>query len=239
MPSLMIESPQQLHQAAGAWGSMYSVQEPVKPRHVFVLAPAAKKPATYGIRRRNLETCTEAIGCETGAVDTILAGSDGDVEAEYCAEGKGRVREHDEVMARRARWSERRDRARPLPPPLTTLARGAGRVRMVHERRGGRLEVYAVSTPGVLEAERSGGRLRLRLLPLPCGADTAAAACCPQERQGPEAKETKQAEDEYGFSNKYVPGGRCVDSDDGTAASSGSWSCVSTHAYSRTLQVAL
>jgi hypothetical protein len=234
MPSLVIESPQEL-QAAGAWSSMYSVQEPVKPRHVFVPAPAAKKSA-YGVRRRNLDTCTEALGCETGAVDTIPAGSD--VEAEYCAERKGRVRE-DEAMARRARWSERRDRARPLPPPLTTLARGAGRVRMVHERRGGRLEVYAVSTPGVLEAERSGGRLRLRLLPLPCGADTAAAACCPQERQGPEAKETKQAEDEYGFSNKYVPGGRCVDSDDGTAASSGSWSCVSTHAYSSTLQVAL
>ncbi|KAK3138878.1 hypothetical protein QOZ80_5AG0374610 [Eleusine coracana subsp. coracana] len=233
MPSLMIESPLQ-HQATDAWGSMYSdsVQEPVKPRHTLIPAAAAKKPAYGGVRRRrNLETCTEALGCETGAVDTTaLPGNGldvGIVDEVECAERKRRTRTREEdhedeeaMMAGRThRSSERR---RPLPPPLTTLAQGAGRVRMVHERRDGRLELYAVRMPGVLEAERSGGRLRMRLLP-PLAGNAAAA----QERQEePEAEEevkeaeeeVKEAEEEeYGFS-KYVRGGRCVEPEDGAAA---------------------
>lgn len=229
MPSLMmIESPLH-HQATGAWGSLYSAQEPVKPRPVLVPAAPAKKPAYGGVRRRrNLETCTEALGCETGAVDPAApagTGFDGDaiVEAE-CAERKRRAREENEEEAMAAgRMRRSSERRRPLPPPLTTLARGAGRVRMVHERHDGRLEVYAVRTPGVLEAERSGGRLRMHLLPRPChdAGNAAAAACC---RQEPEAKaeEVKEAdreeeEEEYGFS-AYVRGGRCVEPEGGAAA---------------------
>jgi hypothetical protein len=202
MPSLMIESPLQL-QAAGAWGSLYSVQEPVKPRHTSIPSPAAapKKPAYGVIRRKNLETCTEALGCETGAVDTASAGNG----------SLGALEQQEEAMAGRVRRSERHARARPLPPPLTTL--GASRVRMVHERRDGRLEMYAVRTLGALEAERCGGRLRMRLRPLPCrGAGNLAD---PRERQGP--KETKEGEEDYGFS-MYLRGGWCVEPEDGTAA---------------------
>ncbi|KAK3135649.1 hypothetical protein QOZ80_5BG0421690 [Eleusine coracana subsp. coracana] len=230
MPSLMLESPLQ-HQATGAWGSLCSAQEPVKPRHMLIPAAPAKKPAYGGVRRkRNLETCTEALGCETGAVDTTaLPGNGLDVgivdEVVECAERKRRTREEDDdeeeeeeeaMMAgrMRRRSSERR---RPLPPPLTTLAQGASRVRMVRERRDGRLEVYAVRTPGVLEAERSGGRLRMRLLPL-----AGSAAAAHERPEEPEAnEEVKEAEEEeeeeYGFS-KYVRGGRCVEPEDGAAA---------------------
>jgi hypothetical protein len=98
--------------------------------------------------------------------------------------------------------------------------------------------VYAVRTPGALEAERSGGRLRMRLPPLPCrGAGNLAG---PREQQGPKAvKETKEGEEEYGFS-KYVRGGRCVEPEDG-AAGRGTWSCTctSSRAYSRTQTVTL
>jgi hypothetical protein len=225
MPSLL-DSPPQIP-AAGAWGSLYAVQEPVKSRHVMA-APAAavaKKPAYCGIRKKNLETCTEALGCETGAVDATLIvcaadkGYAAEAEAAECAARKRRAREEEaaEEMEERAR--------RPLPPPLTTLAHGASRVRMVHERRDGRLAVYAVRTPGV-EAERSGGRLRMRLLPLPlpllpCGAGNAtAAAYHGQESPEAEAKEEEvkeAAEEEYGVA-KYVRGGRCVEPEDGAAA---------------------
>ncbi|XP_062230338.1 protein FANTASTIC FOUR 2-like [Phragmites australis] len=217
------DSPPQLP-GAGAWGSLYDVQEPVKP-HQVVLVPAAAtfKKTTYGGRKKNLETCTEALGCETGAVDAIPAGNVADggdacVEAE-CAERKRPAREEEEeAMEGRARRSGRR----PLPPPLTTLARGASRVRMVHERRDGRLEVYAVRTPGVVEAERSGGRLRMRLLPLPCDAVNAAAARRRQEPQEPEAekekaKEAEEEEAQYGVA-MYVRGGRCVEREGGAAA---------------------
>jgi len=210
MPSLP-DSPPQVP-AAGAWGSLYAVQEPVmKPRHQMTAAPAAAaaKPAYGGLRRRNLETCTEALGCETGAVDAAPpagnAGDRGHAEAAAeCAERKRRAREEEEELEERAR--------RPLPPPLTTLAHGASRVRMVHERRDGRLAVYAVRTPGV-EAERSGGRLRMRLL-LPCSADNAAtAAACPRE----EPRQAETDEEEYGVA-KYVRGGRCVDPEVAAAA---------------------
>ncbi|CAN6342160.1 unnamed protein product [Urochloa humidicola] len=211
MPSLL-DSPPQVP-ATGGWGSLYSAhaQDPLKPRHV--MAAAAKKPAYGGGRKKNLETCTEALGCETGAVDTTPA----EAEAAECAERKRRAREEAE-MEQRAR--------RPLPPPLTTLAHGGGsRVRMVHERRDGRLSVYAVRTPGV-EAERSGGRLRMRLLPLhPCiGAGNAAAAACHQESQEAEAKEeekdVKEAEEEENGVAKYVRGGRCVEPEGVAAAAS-------------------
>jgi len=218
MPSLLDSPPQA--PAAGAWGSLYAVQEPAKPRHVMAApAAAATKPAYGGLRRRNLETCTEALGCENGAVDAAPAGNVADKghaeAAAECAERKRRAREEEEETEERAR--------RPLPPPLTTLAHGASRVRMVHERRDGRLAVYAVRTPGV-EAERSGGRLRMRLL-LPCSADNpAAAAACPREepRQAEaddgEEEEVKGAgKEEYGVA-KYVRGGRCVELEVAAAA---------------------
>ncbi|KAF8719877.1 hypothetical protein HU200_024638 [Digitaria exilis] len=218
MPSLL-DSPPQIPAAGGAWGSLYgAVQEPAKqPRHVAV-APAAaavvaKKPAAAygGMRKKNLEMCTEALGCETGAVDAgnVVAGKgDGEVEAAHAAERKRRAREEAEEMEKRAR--------RPLPPPLTTLAHGgASRVRMVHERRDGRLAVYAVRA-AVVEAERSGGRLRMRLLPLPLLPCIAAAASQQEAREAEAEKE--EADEEHDGVAKYVRGGRCMEVTEDAAA---------------------
>ncbi|KAL6843769.1 hypothetical protein ACP4OV_026340 [Aristida adscensionis] len=215
MPSLLDSAPQLPAAGAGGWASLYAVQEPVEPRHLLVPAAAAAKRPACGGRRKNLETCTEALGCETGGVDASPAGDavGGGEEAE-CAERKRRPRKEaeEEEMKKQGRAARRRS----LPPPLTTLARGAGRVRMVHERRDGRLAVYAVRAPG-LEAERSGGRLRMRLLPLPARvAGNAAAAACRREEAGePEAGE----EGEHGGVTMYVVrGGRCVEPEGGAAA---------------------
>jgi len=225
MPSLLDSpSPPQIP-AAGAWGSLYyAVQEPVKPRHVTAVVPAAavaKKPAYGGGRKKNLETCTEALGCETGAVDAAPAcngaddkGDGGEVEEAECAERKRRALEEEMEMEGRARQSSAR---RPLPPPLTTLARGASRVRMVHERRDGRLAVYAVRTPGV-EAERSGGRLRMRLISLPSASGS--TACRRQEPRDAEAKEEvveAKVEEEECHYQMYVRG-RCVEAEGAAAA---------------------
>ena len=116
-------------------------------------------------------------------------------------------------MEGRARRSSAR---RPLPPPLTTLARGASRVRMVHERRDGRLAVYAVRTPGV-EAERSGGRLRMRFISHPSGS---IAVCRRQEPRDAEAKEEvveAKVEEEECHYQMYVRG-RCVEAEGAAAA---------------------
>jgi hypothetical protein len=214
MPSLL-DAPPQLPSTCG-WGTLYPVEETAnKPRHLLIApaAAAAKKPAAYssGGKKRNLETCTEALGCETGGVDCC------DVEAEN-AERTRRSGETDEemVIAEESAWQSTRGGCRSLPPPLTTLAPGASRVRMVHERRGGRLEVYAVLSPGILDVERGDGRLRLRLQPLPCGAgNDAAESSRRQQEPEDEKEEAKEAvgnedEDENGFA-KFVRGGRCLD----------------------------
>lgn len=214
MPALL-DSPPQLPSTCG-WGALYPVvEEAVKPRHSLAVPPPAasyKKPA-YSGKKKNLDTCTEALGCETGGVD-------GGADAENADMRKRRATEEAEVVvsACQATCRERR----PLPPPLTTLARGVSRVRMVHERRDGRLEVRAVRSPGILEAERGDGRLRLRLLPL-AGNDAAAMCCRQLEPEAEKMEEAKEAEDgeeeegEFGFL-KYLRGGRCADPEGGAAA---------------------
>jgi hypothetical protein len=205
MPSLL-DAPPQLPTTRG-WDALCPVEETTnKPRHLLDIpaTAAAKKPVAYGGgRMKNLETCNEALGCETGGLDGFHGGC---VEAGN-AERKRRVREEHMVTQKSACQFSARLRG-PLPPPLTTLALGAGRVRMVHERRGGRLEVYAVRSPGVLEAERGDGRLLLRLLP--------------QEPEDEKEEEAKEAHDEeYGFA-KLVRASRCLDQEVGAAVAAAS-----------------
>ncbi|KAM0921977.1 hypothetical protein ACQ4PT_006456 [Festuca glaucescens] len=205
MTNSVLDSP-----AGGAWGSLCAVQEPVKSRHVSVLPAAAKKPA-YGLKR-NLEMCTEALGCETGGVDTTAYEVD-DGAARKRHAGEEHDEDEKEPMVER--------RVRVLPPPLTTLAAGATFMRMVHERRDGRLEVYAVRASG-MQAERSGGRFRLRFFPC-SGCRCNVAVCSQQEAQETEEYETEevdeplQQEEAYGNA-KYVRGGRCVEAEDVAAA---------------------
>ncbi|KAM0883036.1 hypothetical protein ACQ4PT_031894 [Festuca glaucescens] len=207
MANSVVDSPPQLP-AAGAWGSLFAVQEPAKSRHVSMVPPcAAKKKPAFGVKR-NLAMCSEALGCETGGVDTTAYDVDEGMER------KRQAREEKEAETK----VERRVRA--LPPPLTTLAAGASRMRMVHERREGRLEVYAVRASG-MEADRSGGRLRLRFHPC----DGCNAAVCSREQEPREAEEDEaeevdlQPETEYVVA-KYIRRGRCLKVESGATAAS-------------------
>ncbi|KAF6990021.1 hypothetical protein CFC21_007280 [Triticum aestivum] len=209
MANSLLDSPPQLP-AAGPWGSLFAVQEPGKPRRVSVALPFAPKkmPAyRYGMKR-NLEMCTEALGCETGGVDPSADDADEGVER------KRKYREEEEEI----KVERTEPRARVLPPPLTTLAAGATRMRMVHERRGGRLEVYAVRASG-MEAERSGGRLRLRLR-LCAGCNAAAACSSQQEAQEAEEDETEEVEQQQQecVAPKYVRRERCLKVESGATA---------------------
>uniref|UniRef100_A0A8I6WUJ7 FAF domain-containing protein n=1 Tax=Hordeum vulgare subsp. vulgare TaxID=112509 RepID=A0A8I6WUJ7_HORVV len=210
--SVLLDSPPQLP-AAGAWGSLYGVQEPSKCQRV----PVVKKKPAYGVKR-NLEMCTEALGCETGGVDT--AADDVDVGM---ARKKHAWEQEEETKAEPV---ERRVRV--LPPPLTTLAAGAPRMRMVHERRDGRLEVHAVRSSG-MEAERSGGRLRLRFLPCAACKCNAAKRSQRESREGnehgaEEAGQERRPEDAHVVA-KYARGGRCVEAEGGATAArrGGNW----------------
>ncbi|KQK06493.1 protein FANTASTIC FOUR 1 [Brachypodium distachyon] len=214
MTNSTLYSPPQIP-AAGPWSSLYAPQEqPAKPRDasaVAVLPSSSPKKPAYGVKR-NLEMCTEALGCETGGFDAA-----GDEEADEGAERKRRARrEETKVEATRVRR-----RVLPLPPPLTTLAAGVARTRMVHERRDGRLEVYAVRAAG-MEAQRSGGRLQLRFRPCH-GCNIGAARSIQREtedqaeEEAEEVDQQREQEEEYGVVAKYVRGGRCAEMAEGAA----------------------
>uniref|UniRef100_A0ACD5U3J8 Uncharacterized protein n=1 Tax=Avena sativa TaxID=4498 RepID=A0ACD5U3J8_AVESA len=208
MTNSVVDSPPQLP-AACAWGSLFTIQKPSRSPNMPAVPPSsAKKKPAYGVKR-NLEMCTEALGSETGGVDTTA------YDADEGAARKRHAREEDEE-----RKVEQKVRALP-PPPLTTLAAGVSRMRMVHERRGGRLEVYAVRA-SPMEADRSGGRLRLRFL----SCDGCNAAVCsseqepPQEAEEDEAEEAdRQPETEYVVA-KYMRRGRCLKVKSGAMAAS-------------------
>ncbi|CAM0955688.1 unnamed protein product [Alopecurus aequalis] len=200
MTNSVVDSLPQLP-AAGAWGSLFTVQEQAKYRHVSMVPPcAAKKKPAYGVKR-NLEMCTEALGCETGGIDTSADDAD---------EGATRKRRAwDEAEEMKVVPMERK--VRELPPPLTTLAAGATRMRMVHKRRNGRLEVYAVRAAG-MQAERTGGRLLLRFLP--CDGCNAAVPNSLKEPQEAEEDETEEVEQQKRVEGnvvaKYMRPGRCL-----------------------------
>uniref|UniRef100_A0ACD5TAL6 Uncharacterized protein n=1 Tax=Avena sativa TaxID=4498 RepID=A0ACD5TAL6_AVESA len=197
--SVVVDSSPQLP-AAGAWGSLFAVREPAKFR--YLPPSAAKKKPAYGVKR-NLAMCTEALGCETGGVDTTAYDAD---------EGTERKRQ-----AREEKVTKVGRRARVLPPPLTTLAAGARRMRMVHERRGGRLEVYTVRASG-MEADRSGGRLRLRFLS--CDGCNAAVCSSQQEAEEDETEEVDQKPETEYVVAKYMRRGRCLKVKSGAMAAS-------------------
>uniref|UniRef100_A0ACD5TH20 Uncharacterized protein n=1 Tax=Avena sativa TaxID=4498 RepID=A0ACD5TH20_AVESA len=210
MTNSVVDSPPQLP-AAGAWGSLFTIQKPAGTPSMLLAVPpssARKKPA-YGVKR-NLEMCTEALGSETGGVDTTAYDAD-----------EGAARKRHAMEEAEERKVEQKVRA--LPPPLTTLAAGASRMRMVHERRGGRLEVYAVRA-SPMEADRSGGRLRLRFLS--CDSCNAAVCSSKQEPQQEAVEDEvedvdRQPETEYVVA-KYMRRGRCLKVKSGKiAASSG------------------
>ncbi|XP_010938534.1 protein FANTASTIC FOUR 3 [Elaeis guineensis] len=136
----------------GGWSSIFSLSSPSKT----LLEPKSSSPppATIYTKRsilgkKNLAMCTETLGCETGAV---YAADDFDAE-NRCSE-----RATGGLVGKRSR---RGSMGAGFPPPLTTLS-GESRLRVLSKRENGRLLLLPVK-PSVIEAERTDGRLLLRL----------------------------------------------------------------------------
>ncbi|KAG0452395.1 hypothetical protein HPP92_024756 [Vanilla planifolia] len=190
------------------WSSVYFLCNPVRDR-----APTLPWSCTTRALRgsRNLETCTETLGCETGAVWSAY-----ELEAEI--ERKAR-------LPATVEESRRRCSARPeFPPPLTTL-RGKGRLRLGRKQKEGRLLLIPFK-PFLLEAERTGGRLLLRFLPTECGGETEDEGDVEEEEMeevavgGYDGKEGGGEEIEffvYDSGGKYRRPGRCKEERGGGA----------------------
>ncbi|KAG1371081.1 protein FANTASTIC FOUR 1 [Cocos nucifera] len=135
----------------GGWSSIYSLSSPsqtlLEPKSSSPLPAIYTKRSMLG--KKNLATCTETLGCETGAVYAV---DDFDTENRRSRRATG------EMVGKRSR---RGSMGAGFPPPLTTLS-GVSRLRILSKRENGRLLLLPVK-PSVMEAERTDGRLRLRL----------------------------------------------------------------------------
>ncbi|XP_020570818.1 protein FANTASTIC FOUR 3-like [Phalaenopsis equestris] len=130
----------------------------------------------------NLDMCTETLGCETGAMCSVL-------ELEMASVKKKKKKNEKNLSPKSALPPE-------FPPPLTTL-RGKGRLRLGRKREEGRLLLIPFKTFAV-ESERSGGRLLLRILPAKEG------------REGEEEDEVEEkGVFSNGGGGKYGISGRC------------------------------
>ncbi|KAI0519932.1 hypothetical protein KFK09_007395 [Dendrobium nobile] len=144
-----------------------------------VMDIAPPLPAIYAKQtlstNSNLDMCTETLGCETGA---MCSGYELEIGS----------------LKKRKKKKKMNPTPSEFPPPLTTLS-GEGRLRLGRKREKGRLLLIPFK-PFAVESERSGGRLRLRILP----------AKEMEEAQegggGEEGKEKLGGEDEDGLDEK-------------------------------------
>ncbi|KAF0922897.1 hypothetical protein E2562_002145 [Oryza meyeriana var. granulata] len=182
MPSLL-DSP--LQPVAGDWSSLYAAQEPVKaPPHGLVgPAPAAAKKPAYGGGRRikNLEMCTEALGCETGGVDGVATAADAVVAAAA-----------EDAMAVETDGAERKRRAREEAAAESMMELEAGRA----ERCGGRLRLRLVPCAGCSNAAECHQKEKQLIKQ---EAEVAAIVVKEEEH---EADDEATTEEEYGVANR-------------------------------------
>lgn len=105
------------------------------------------------LSEKSLELCTETLGCETGSdvTDNTVFWP--------CSSNSGK---------KEKKSTNRKLKSREFPPPLTTIS-GSGSLLVRPHREDGRLIIKAVfaQSNSCFQAERSDGRLRLRLLKNP------------------------------------------------------------------------
>lgn len=123
------------------------------------------KRSSLKLSEKSLELCTENLGNETGS-DNV-----GNNSIELLCSSSSSSSSEDSPTREQTRVSriglgEKKAKAREFPPPLTTI-RGSESLRVRTHRENGRLVIEAVkvtSSASFFKAERSHGRLRLRLL---------------------------------------------------------------------------
>ncbi|CAN1131935.1 Protein FANTASTIC FOUR 3 [Linum perenne] len=139
--------------------------------------------SSSSLSRQSLEMCTESLGSETGtddhysSDDEMIALISPAPENLSCSVSlnpgsapDSSSNNNDSAITSGGNWTQRiekrrRNKKTVLPPPLTSIGRSGG-VQMRSRREDGRLVLTAVSVSssrGNFQAERSNGRLRLRL----------------------------------------------------------------------------
>ncbi|KZV33590.1 protein FANTASTIC FOUR 3-like [Dorcoceras hygrometricum] len=168
--------------------------------------PLSERSSVSRLSARSLEMCTENLGSETG-IDTISGG--GILSASTSSFDEEKSLNDDQGKLRNKVKQARNVEAnscRKFPPPLTTMS-VTGSIQVRRHCEGGRLIIEAVERPlrnSYLQAERSGGRLRLcYLTDSESESDVDDTAETPREEEEEEVEEggvgLESGAEEYGF----------------------------------------
>ncbi|KAF7804756.1 protein FANTASTIC FOUR 2-like [Senna tora] len=155
----------------GGWTFLQSLSNPNQTQNKNVYVHPTVKRLCYNLSEKSLEMCTESLGCENGCK------SSDDMSALWKWNPSGSSRRF---------------------PPLVSSLRDMGGVQVLRPRRqDGRLILEAVTSPlSVFKAERSNGRLTLRLFTTQEEDDNDEIEAEEEEESEAEAEEEENNEDE-------------------------------------------
>ncbi|KAI4301262.1 hypothetical protein L6164_034556 [Bauhinia variegata] len=166
----------------GGWALLQSLADKShckknEPESQQVYVHPMVKRSSSMLSGKSLEMCTESLGCETGSnasendEDIALFSS----ENSTCLMNQCHSPDSEASKSRVSVSKRSKHRSVSFPPPLTSIT-DLGGVQVRPHREDGRLILKAVITPSpvpVFQAERSNGRLTLRLFePFTCDSDS-------------------------------------------------------------------
>lgn len=178
----------------GAFSSIQSLlaspQEKVTQESVYVHPLLGRTSSS--LSEKSLELCTENLGCETGTdiTENSYLASSSEEESES-KPPRRKQRSNQSIVYRGSKCGT-------FPPPLTSIAGGAS-IHVRSYRKEGRLVLKASSLPSTgtyFQAERGGGRLRLRFLNQNSLSSDVEAATKEEEKE-----KENEVEDEDGYEN--------------------------------------
>ncbi|EXB55002.1 hypothetical protein L484_007333 [Morus notabilis] len=150
----------------GGWSFLQSLPTAKSEKEKATYVHPLVKRSSSALSQKSLELCTENLGNETGSCDVIESGILSSAwSSEMKKEEKKTTTEEKKTTTEEKKTTTRGKRS--FPPPLTTMS-GRDSLQVRPHREDGRLVIRAVKGPSTLRscfhAERSDGRLRLRLL---------------------------------------------------------------------------
>lgn len=146
------------------------------------------------LSEKSLELCTENLGCETGSNITENNYFPSPLPSPSASSHQSEVNKSWEERRKAKSNMNRRDKCGTFPPPLTSIA-GEACIHVKPHREEGRLVLKAITSPSpraYFQAERSEGRLRLRLLNRSCSLTAHSEADEEEEKEHHEDQDSKE-----------------------------------------------
>lgn len=150
----------------GSFSSITSLTDTQQEKSNYIHPPLPLRRSSSLLSEKSLELCTENLGCETGSNITENNYFPSPLPSPSACSHQSEVNKSWGERRKAKSNMNRRDKCGTFPPPLSSIAGGAC-IHVKPHREEGRLVLKAITSPSpcaYFQAERSEGRLRLRLL---------------------------------------------------------------------------